>query len=103
MAWNKYRYEVGQKEQDDKNEIRLDEVAIRMNFRKKKRIFNAIKGFNDQNVTAKKWLKTMFSRLQKANYEQAFSRWKHFNDGETTIQMMEEVQSLKIQREELKQ
>lgn len=47
MAWNKYRYEVGRKEQDDKNEIRLDEVCIRMSFRKKKRIFNAIRGFNN--------------------------------------------------------
>ena len=91
MAWNKYRYAVGRKEQDDRNEIRLDEVCIRMSFRKKKRIFNALRGFNEQNITAKKWLRTMFSRLQKANYEQAFSRWKHFNNGETTMQLIEEV------------
>ena len=59
-------------------------------------------GWNKRNMTAKKWLKTMINRIQKSNYQTSFSRWKGFNDGETTMQLITEVHSLKVQKEELK-
>mmetsp|Transcript_14302 Transcript_14302/g.19414 ORF Transcript_14302/g.19414 Transcript_14302/m.19414 type:complete len:125 (+) Transcript_14302:457-831(+) len=102
MAWNRYRYAMTLMEQEAKNENRLEEVRIRLNFRQKRRTFRAIQGYNERNMTARKWLKTLVSGNEKANKETAFSRWKHFNNQETSMKLMSEVHSLREHREELK-
>ena len=79
IAWNKYRLGMQIMEQDAKNENRIEEVRIRLNYRQKKRIFTAILGFNHRNVTAKGYLKTLVSGLERDNKDAAFRRWKHLN------------------------
>ena len=101
MAWNKYRFGMMQTEKEAKNENRLEDVQIRLNYRQKKRIFSAIKGFNKRNVTARRWLKTLISGRQHDNLDTAFRRWKDFNDNETSLKWQEEVSSLKQTSEQL--
>lgn len=90
-----------QTEKEAKNENRLEDVQIRLNYRQKKRIFSAIKGFNKRNVTARRWLKTLISGRQHDNLDTAFRRWKDFNDNETSLKWQEEVSSLKQTSEQL--
>jgi len=78
MAWNRYRYGIQLAEQDARNEGRLDEVKVRLEFRQKKRIYNAIKGFTRRHRTAKRFLKTLISGTLKADKDTAFRRWKDF-------------------------
>ena len=58
---------------------------MRLNNRSKKRIFKAIRGFNHRNMTARGYLKTLVSGLERDNKDTAFRRWKDFNNKETTI------------------
>ena len=45
QAWTKYRYGVECREQEGRNEGKLCEVKIRLEFKQKKRIYNAFKNF----------------------------------------------------------
>ena len=67
-------------EREVRQEIRLDEVSIRLHFRSKKRIFDAIRGFNFRNVRARNWMKTLIIGNERANVDTAFRRWKDFNN-----------------------
>jgi len=90
MAWNRYRRGVAHAEQDDRNEARLDEVKIRLDFRLKKRVFNAVKKFTRDYRTAKRFLRTLVSGIDKANKTLAFGSWRQYNHGETIFKFEEE-------------
>ena len=92
MAWNKYRYGVTCREQEGRNDNKLCEVKIRLEFKQKKRTYNAIKEFTRKYRVAKRFLKTLINGLDKHNKDCAFRRWKEFKHGETII-MMEEQQT----------
>jgi len=90
MAWNRYRYGVRLADQDDKNNVRVDEVKIRLDFRQKKRTYLAIKSFARKSRTAKRFLKTLINGIEKANKDTAYRRWKDYNHGETIMKFEEQ-------------
>ena len=77
------------REQEVRNEGKLCEVKIRLEFKKKKRSYNAIKDFTKKYRVAKRFLKSLVNGLDKHNKDCAFRRWKEFKQGET-IMMFEE-------------
>jgi len=90
MAWNRYRYGVNCREQEDRNEGKLSEVKIRLDFKQKKRIYNAIKDFTRKYRVAKRFVKSLVNGLDKHNKDCAFRRWKDYNKGETIMAFEEQ-------------
>ena len=82
MAWTRYRNGVARVDQDSRNENRLEEVKVRLNFRSKMRMYRAIKLFASRHRTAKRFLKTLVSGLDKHNKEAVMRRWKDFRHSE---------------------
>ena len=89
MAWTRYRLGVAQSEQDDKHENRLEEVKIRLHFRQKMRMYGAIKKFASRHRTAKRFLRTLISGIDKFNKEAVMRRWKDFRHGEKMTMICE--------------
>jgi len=90
IAWNRYRYGVNCREQEDRNEGKLSEVKIRLDFKQKKRIYNAIKDFTRKYRVAKRFVKSLVNGLDKHNKDCAFRRWKDYNKGETIMAFEEQ-------------
>jgi len=103
MAWNKYRWSVGRIEQEDKNEGRLCDVKVRLDFKQKKRCYQAIKLFNRRQKTARRFMKTLINGIDKANKDSAFRIWKKFNEGETIMKFEQEQGELMVQMNEMQQ
>lgn len=78
MAWTRYRYGVMAVDQDAKNEARLAEVKVRLDFKRKKRTYAAIKRFTRAHKTAKQFVKTLIKGIDKHDKEAAYRRWRDF-------------------------
>ena len=65
MAWNKYRTGAAQADKEERHEKRLDDVKIRLEFKQKKRVYNAIKLFMQRYRTAKRFIKTLIMGIDK--------------------------------------
>ena len=87
IAWAKYKRGFDQLVQEEKFEKRLDEVKLRLDFKTKKRIYAAIKGFSSRHMNARNFLRNLLKRLDKHNKNTAFRTWKDYG-------VMEEQQNL---------
>lgn len=90
MAWNRYRYGVLLADQDDRNENRLCEVKVRLDFKHKKRIYNAVKEFTRKHKIARKYMKTLVNGIDKHDKQAAFRRWRDFSHCERITKFTEE-------------
>lgn len=81
---------MAHKEQDDRNENRLCEVTIRLQFKQKKRVYNSIKLFAKRYRTAKGFLKTLVLGNDKANKDTVMRRWKDYNHKNTLSKITEQ-------------
>ena len=78
IAWNKYLQGCGEIEQEGKHEKKLSEAEIRLNFKIKKRMYNAIKTFTMQHRSAKSFLRNLIKKIDKHNKDASFRIWKEF-------------------------
>ena len=89
MAWNKYRWATARIDQEDRNEKRLGEVKIRLDFKQKKRVYNALKLFWRRFGVQRRFVKTLINGIDKHNKDAAFRRWKDFRQEQTLLKMTE--------------
>lgn len=78
-----------------KHEKKLSEAEIRLSFRIKKRLYNAIKSFAIQHRSAKSFLRNLIKRIDKHNKNVSFRIWKEFIDHEHLLQK-QEVQAERV-------
>ena len=77
-------------EQEGKNEKKLTEAEVRLKFKVKKRMYNAIKAFTMQHRSAKSFLRNLIKKIDKHNKGVSFRIWKDFLDHEHLIQKQDE-------------
>ena len=90
MAWTRYRYGIAWADQEARYEHRLGEVKVRLDYKQKKRTFNAIRLFARNHKTAKKYAKTLIKGIDKHDKEAAFRRWRDFSHQERINILTEE-------------
>ena len=81
-AWCRWRKAVADCDQEDRNEKRLGDIKVRLEFKQAKRVYGAIKLFTHRHRTARRFLKTAINGMDRHNKDAAFRAWKDFRQQE---------------------